>query len=70
MESVRNKVKHDQCYHDHLTEEDRSLIQDIVAAYEQTAIKVTKTYSLVCTSLCSSNSDLCSKVATVNQADL
>ena len=46
-EQLRNKVKHDQCYHDCLTDEDSSLIRDIVTAYEQTAVKVTKTYTIV-----------------------
>ena len=46
-ETVTTKVKHDQYYPDELTDEDQNLIDDIVLAYEQTAIKVTKTYTVV-----------------------
>ena len=41
------KLKHEQCYHDFLTEEDRSLIDDIVSAYEETGINAPKPWTLV-----------------------
>ena len=47
VEQTRMKIKHEQCYHDCLTDDDRSLIGDIVGAYEQTSIKITKTYTIV-----------------------
>ena len=46
-ETVRAKMRHDQCYHDYLTEEDRNMIADVVTAYEQTAISATNSYALV-----------------------
>ena len=50
-DNMRVKVnKHgEQCYHDCLTEEDQNLIQSIYTAYEQTAVKITKTYTIVST---------------------
>lgn len=47
QDNLKIKFKHEQCYHDFLTDEDRSLIDDIVMAYETTGIKVTKTYTVV-----------------------
>ena len=44
---VKVKLKHEQCYHDFLTDEDRALIDDIVTAYESTSIKVKNTYTMV-----------------------
>ena len=46
-EALRNKLKHDECFHDHLTDDDRSLIDDIVSAYEQTSVNIRKPYTLV-----------------------
>jgi len=47
-EQVRMKVKHEDCGHEHdsMTEDDRNLIDDIVSAYEQTSIKISKTYTI------------------------
>ena len=47
QEAVKVKLKHEQCYHDFLTEEDRSLIDDVVSAYEQTGVNAPKPWSLV-----------------------
>ena len=47
QEQAKLKVKHDQCSHDNLTEEDRALINDIVSAYDLTAGKCTQNYVLV-----------------------
>ncbi len=47
QETMRMKIKHDNCYHEFLTDEDQSLIGDIMSAYELTAVKITKTYNIV-----------------------
>ena len=47
QESVKMKLKHEQCYHDFLTDEDRGLIDDIVNAYEQTGVNTPKPWTLV-----------------------
>ena len=47
QETIKMKLKHEQCYHDFLTEEDRSLIDDIVSAYEETGINAPKPWTLV-----------------------
>jgi len=42
-----NVNKHgEQCHHDCLTDDDLNLIQSIYTAYEQTAVKITKTYTI------------------------
>ena len=48
-EQVRTKLKHEECSHEHdsITDDDRNLIDDIVSAYEQTSIKISKTYTIV-----------------------
>lgn len=46
-ETAMIKLKTDVNNTDDLTDEDQNLIDDIVIAYEQTAIKVTKTYTIV-----------------------
>ncbi len=47
QEAARMKVKHDGCLHDIMSDSDRDLVDDIVLAYEQTAVTVTKTYTIV-----------------------
>ena len=49
------KIKYEKCDHntppsgEAMTDEDRQLIEDIMAAYEHTSVKVTKTYTIVST---------------------
>lgn len=47
QEQTATKEKHDQCFHESMTDDDRAVIDDIVCAYEQTTIKITKAYTLV-----------------------
>ena len=47
QEQTATKEKHDQCFHESMTDDDRAVIDDIVCAYEQTTIKITKPYTLV-----------------------
>ncbi|XP_013406710.1 thyroid hormone receptor beta-A [Lingula anatina] len=46
MEQMRLKLKQEHCMHDSMTEDDKMLVQDIVAAYEQTSVNVTKNYTI------------------------
>ena len=47
QEQTETKVKHGQCFHESMTDDDRAVIDDIVCAYEQTTVKITKPYTLV-----------------------
>ncbi len=47
QETLKAKLKHEQCYHDCPTEEDRSLIDDIVTAFDQTGVNQSKPLNLV-----------------------
>ncbi|KAI0240712.1 Thyroid hormone receptor beta [Lamellibrachia satsuma] len=46
QEQTATKEKHDQCFHESMTDDDRAVIDDIVCAYEQTTVKITKPYTL------------------------
>lgn len=47
QENFRNKMRPDQCFHEQMTPDDEELVNDIVAAYEQTAIKLNKHFAMV-----------------------
>ena len=51
LQKIMHTQQPEPCNHDELSQEDRILIDEIAVAYDQTAINIESTYTIVCNRL-------------------